>query len=80
MSHRVATVLSMSNSDSEVITIDCDTCIMKSTSACDDCVVTYLCERPAEQAVVVNLADFRAMKALADVGLVPGLRHDTGTN
>lgn len=70
----------MSTSDPEAIVIDCDTCIMKSTSACNDCVVTYLCDRPAEQAVVVNLADFRAMKALADVGLVPQLRHDTGTD
>ncbi len=70
----------MTNSDSDAITIDCDTCIMKSTPACEDCVVTYLCDRPAEQAVVVNLADFRAMKALAEVGLVPTLRHDTGAN
>ena len=68
----------MSFPDSESITIDCDTCIMKDTDACSDCVVTYLCDRPAEEAVVINLADFRAMKALADVGLVPGLRHDTG--
>lgn len=68
----------MSFSDSESITIDCDTCVMQSTPACEDCVVTYLCDRSAEQAVVVNLADFRAMKALADVGLVPELRHDTG--
>ena len=70
----------MSFPDSESITIDCDTCIMKDTDACSDCVVTYLCDRPAEEAVVINLADFRAMKALADVGLVPGLRHDNGVN
>lgn len=69
----------MSFPDSESITIDCDTCIMKDTDACSDCVVTYLCDRPAEEAVVINLADFRAMKALADVGLVPELRHDSGT-
>ena len=62
--------------DRDSITIDCDTCIMKDTDACDDCLVTYLCDRPAEQAVVVNLADFRAMKALANAGLVPDLRHE----
>lgn len=61
------------------ITIDCDTCIMKDTDACDDCVVTYLCEREPEVAVVIDLADFRAMKALADAGLVPELRHTTST-
>lgn len=63
--------------DRESITIDCDTCIMKDTDACHDCLVTYMCDRPEEQAVVVNLADFRAMKALAQAGLVPDLRHET---
>ncbi len=61
----------------ESVTIDCDTCVMKDTAACTDCVVTYICERQAQQAVVVNLADFRAMKALAEAGLVPNLRHQS---
>ena len=65
----------MSNHDS--MTIDCDTCIMKATDACDDCVVTYLCERPVEQAVVISMDDFKAMRALAEAGLVPGLRHES---
>lgn len=64
----------MSTNDS--VTIDCDTCVMQDTPACDDCVVTYLCEREFEQAVVISLDDFRAMRALAEVGLVPGLRHE----
>ena len=64
----------MSNNDS--MTIDCDTCVMQDTPACEDCVVTYLCDREAEQAVVISLADFKAMRALADVGLVPDLKHE----
>jgi len=65
----------MSNHDS--LTIDCDTCVMQDTPACTDCVVTYLCgEREVEQAVVISLDDFRAMRALAEVGLVPELRHE----
>ena len=64
----------MSNSDSLII--DCDTCVMQATDACDDCIVTYLCERPAEQSVVISMADFKAMRALADVGLVPDLKHE----
>lgn len=68
----------MSNNDS--VTIDCDTCVMQDTSACSDCVVTYLCgpinEETVEQAVVISLDDFRAMRALAEVGLVPELRHE----
>lgn len=61
----------------ESITIDCDTCSMQATTACQDCVVTYLCDREPEVAVVIDLADFRAMKALAEAGLVPELRHTT---
>ena len=63
------------NSDSVVI--DCDTCVMHATDACHDCVVTYLCDREPEQAVVIDIADLRAMRALADAGLVPRLRHQT---
>ncbi len=68
--------ISTSIEDREAVTIDCDTCVMKDTDACSDCIVTYICDRPTESAVVVNLADFRAMKALAEAGLVPELRHE----
>ena len=63
-------------STSNSVTIDCDTCVMQATDACEDCVVTFLCERPVEQAVVISMADFKAMRALADVGLVPDLKHE----
>lgn len=64
----------MTNSDS--VTIDCDSCVMQHTSRCDDCVVTYLCDRKVEQAVVISLDDFRAMRALNEAGLLPGLQHE----
>ena len=51
--------------------IDCDCCIMKNTSACDDCVVTaFLDLGPLE----VNEAERAAIDALAEAGLVPKLR------
>jgi len=51
--------------------IDCDCCVMKSTSACDDCVVTaFLHLGPLE----VNDAERAAIDALAEAGLVPKLR------
>jgi len=59
------------------ITIDCDDCIMQGTDACADCIVTYICDREADDAVVIDLADLRAMRLLADAGLVPELRHRT---
>ncbi len=56
------------------ITISCDTCIMRATEHCSDCVVTFMCERE-EGAVVLDLAELRAVRLLADAGLVPTLRH-----
>ena len=56
-------------------TISCDDCVMQATPACDDCVVTFLCDRQADDAVTIDLAEERAVRLLADVGLVPRLRH-----
>jgi hypothetical protein len=55
------------------ITISCDSCAMQHTTACDDCVVTFLCQH--DQAVVFDMAEQRAMRLLADAGLVPTLKH-----
>ena len=57
------------------ITISCDDCAMQGTSACDDCVVTFICGREPDEAVVIDAAEARAVRLLAEAGLVPGLRH-----
>lgn len=59
----------------ERFTIDCDDCTMQGTSACDDCVVTFICGREPDEALVVDVAEARAMRLLASAGLVPQLRH-----
>ena len=56
------------------ITISCDECVMEGTTVCQDCIVTYLCDREPEEAVVIDIADVRAMRLLATAGLVPELR------
>lgn len=56
-------------------TISCDDCTMRRTAACADCVVTFLCEREADDDVVIDVAEARAMRLLSLAGLVPGLRH-----
>jgi len=61
-------------STDQVLTIDCDECTMQHTNACDDCVVTFLCTPCATQAVVVDVAEVRALRLLADSGLAPPLR------
>jgi hypothetical protein len=55
--------------------ISCDTCVMQDQDVCGDCVVTFICGREADDAVVLNLADQRAIRLLADAGLVPELHH-----
>jgi hypothetical protein len=55
--------------------IDCDTCVARDTAACDDCVVTFLCSREPGEAVVIDVAEARALRMLGDAGLVPHLRH-----
>jgi hypothetical protein len=55
------------------ITISCESCVMQHSTACDDCLVTFLCQ--PDRAVVFDLAEQRAMRLLADAGLVPTLKH-----
>lgn len=58
-----------------VLTIDCGTCELHHTSACTDCVVSFLCDRAAGDAVVIDVAEARAIRLLGTGGLVPELRH-----
>jgi hypothetical protein len=60
-------------------TIDCDSCAMQHTSACDDCLVTFICSRQPDEAVVVDVGEIRALRLLTDSGLVPGLKHQRRT-
>jgi hypothetical protein len=57
------------------IVIDCDTCVARDTDACSDCMMSYLCHDEPRSAVVFDLAEWRAVRVLADAGLVPTLRH-----
>ncbi len=57
------------------LTIDCDDCSMQHTSACDDCVVSFICSREPDEAVIIDVAEERAVRMLIRSGLVPGIRH-----
>jgi hypothetical protein len=57
------------------LTISCDECIMQGSDACDGCVVSFICERERDEAVVIDVAEARALKLLGRGGLVPPLRH-----
>lgn len=68
----------MTNHPSGTITIDCATCVMRHTATCDDCVVTFLCERDPSEAVLLDLSELQALRRLAHAGLAPSLRHTSG--
>ena len=57
------------------MTIDCGECVMRATDACGDCVVTFVMEREPGTALVIDVAEERAVRILARAGLVPELRH-----
>ena len=59
----------------EAMTIDCDECSLQGTEACEDCLVTFLCDTGRGTAVVIDMAEARAVRLLGDAGLVPALRH-----
>jgi hypothetical protein len=58
-----------------VLRIDCDDCAMHGTECCADCLVTFICSREPGEAVVVDVAEARALRMLSDAGLLPVSRH-----
>jgi hypothetical protein len=55
--------------------ISCDECVMEGTSACSECVVTFLCEREPGDAIVIDVDEVRALRLLEQGGLAPALQH-----
>ena len=56
------------------ITVECDSCVMTGTHACDDCVVTFLLGREPDDAIVIDAEEARAIHMLEQAGLLPALR------
>jgi hypothetical protein len=57
--------------------IDCDACAMQCSSACDDCVVTYVLRAADGEGgpLTLDVAEERAVRLLVRAGLVPELRY-----
>jgi len=58
------------------ITIDCESCSLRTTEACSDCVVSFLLDREPDDAVVIDADEARAMRMLERAGLLPTLRFE----
>ena len=61
---------------SKGITIACSQCTLEHSSACDDCVVSFLLDRDPNEAIVIEASELRAVRLLGAAGLVPDLRHE----
>jgi hypothetical protein len=57
------------------ISISCEDCELQHTDACADCLVTFVLGREPDDAVVVDVAEARAIRMLGQAGLVAELRH-----
>ena len=69
----------MNETNGSGVTISCDECSMRCTTACDDCVVTFLLsdatERSGHEVMVLDLDQARVVKLLGKAGLVPDLKY-----
>jgi hypothetical protein len=64
-----------STTGGSTISISCDDCDLQHTSACEECLVSFVLGRDPDDAVVVDVDEARALRMLARAGLVPDLRH-----
>lgn len=60
------------------LVIDCSNCPNRTESACEDCLVAYILDRP-EGAIVFDAAEERALRALREGGLLPHVRFGRKT-
>jgi hypothetical protein len=60
----------------EGLTIDCGDCRFQGTDECADCVVTFICGREPDDALIIDASEARAVRLLAGAGLLPKLRHE----
>lgn len=60
------------------ISIDCGTCVRQHTETCEDCLVSFIATREPDEAVVIDVMEFAALKRLQNAGMVPALRHEMG--
>lgn len=57
------------------LTISCDTCCMRATATCADCVVTHVLSPYEPESVVLDDEEMRVVRLLVRAGMVPTLRH-----
>ena len=65
----------MFEDNDDTLSIECGSCVMRHSDHCADCIVTALVNpRPRKVAVVIDADEERALRELANAGLVPEIR------
>jgi hypothetical protein len=62
--------------DGVAVTIECDRCVRRDTSACAGCLVSFVLDREPGDAVIIDANEARALRVLSDAGLVPASRFE----
>jgi hypothetical protein len=62
------------------ITIECDHCALQGSSACHGCLVSFVLDRDPGDAVIIDADEARALRVLAEAGLVPHSRFEASAS
>lgn len=57
------------------MTISCSDCVLQQTDRCQDCLVSFICGREPDDAIVIDAQEAFAVRLLSEAGLVPKLHH-----
>lgn len=55
--------------------ISCDSCMLRQSAACADCLVTHVLQLDQRSTMDFTDVELRAVQLLAQAGMVPSLRH-----
>ena len=62
--------------DDVALTISCESCVRRDTSACSGCLVSFVLDRDPGDAIVFDADEARALRVLHLAGLVPPSRFE----
>lgn len=55
--------------------VSCGDCVMQYTDHCNDCLVSFICGREPDDAVIIDVAEAQAVRLLTGAGMLPTIKH-----
>ena len=71
----VTNAVTKTGTKSTSLVIACDTCCMRATATCADCVVTHVLSPAAVETVSLDEDEMRVVRLLVKAGMMRTLRH-----